>query len=376
MVRGMLRRPLAVLVLITAVQLACVTRGSNTGTAEPDVEAEPSIPEVSTPASDVTAPPDVGAAPVASVVAVVDRDAKTVMLELVQTAKTSIDVFHFELIQSGSVKSLFSALTAAVQRGVTVRVFLDEAVDVSQDAVTALTAAGAQAKIDKTSTTTHLKVMIADRKDLLIGSTNLSGASLDFNHETNVRVRDPKVVAFVASYLDELWKKSNHKPTQRVLSQAGGPSAWVDGGYTTVALPVLDAAKKSVEIIMYGMNFDPAFPTGPVPDLFAALERAEKRGVVVRILLEASKDNVDLTELNQKAAARLRSYGCEVKFDTPDTVTHAKLVVIDATTALVGTNNWGYDGLNNNHEGGVVTTEATAVAAFGTYFAAQWAAAP
>lgn len=313
-------------------------------------------------------------ASVAPVRAVVDREVRAVALDLIATATACLDVYQFEFVRSGSVIDIRAALIAAARRGVAVRVFVDEEVEATAAQVDALVAAGIDAKLDTQVLRTHLKMIAADGNRILIGSTNFSGASFDFNHETNLLVRSPTAVAFFMEYLLTLWDSPKHDPDPSV-GPTTDPSAiaWVDGGHVALALPAFEAAATRIDIILYGINFDPAdMDNAPYP-LVHALADAATRGVMVRVLLENSDFNTGLNELNERTADFLKANGVSIRFDAPDVVTHAKLLLVD-DRALVGTNNWGYGGLVRDHEAGVMTSHIAAVQSLSTYFDAQWSA--
>lgn len=298
------------------------------------------------------------------------------VLELILSAERCVDVFQFEFVQTGAIVGVREALIAAAGRGVSVRVLLDDEVDDNAAAVEGLRAGGVDARRDMHAIRTHLKVVAVDGDAVLIGSTNFSGASFGFNHETNALVRDPAAVAHLIGYLDALWADPNHDPATARAAGANAIVPWLDGGYATLAAPAIDRATRRVDLIVYGLNLDPRFPDGPVARLAEELYAARRRGVPVRVLLERSSWNDGLNTLNEAAAATLRASDVEVRFDDPDTVTHAKLLLTD-DVAFVGTNNWGYNGLIVDHEAGVMieATSATqpALTSLSAYFAARWA---
>ena len=304
-----------------------------------------------------------------------DRDVRTRFVELIAAAQTRVDLFHFELLSSGSARDVQAALVAAVARGVAVRVLLDEEVSENVAAVADLVAAGADARVYRSTKRLHAKLLVTDASTLLIGSSNLSGSSLDFNHETNLIVREPAAVAFMLAYMDAIWLTSGYEPAPRVAPADIGPvRPWLDGGYLDVAGPVITAAKERLDAMVFAVNLDPNFTSGPVYDIASALYSAAGRGVPVRVLLERSSYDDFLNERNEAAAFAFRAHGIQVRFDDAQTVTHAKLLVAD-DAVLVGSNNWSYSGMALDHEVGVMTRDAPTRAAMTAYFEGLWAAA-
>lgn len=369
--------------VLTLVILTLVFLTVGCGVRQRDIDAGPAPP----PAEDVAvavdlavgadAGPDASAPPPPPppVQAVVDRQAKDAILTLIAEAQERVDVYQFEFVQSGSVIDVRNALIVAAARGVQVRVLMDEEPDANVEALELLTSAGIQARIAKHSKRMHLKIFSADGEVVLVGSTNMSGASLDFNHEANVLLRAAELVAFFDAYLESVWNDAGHDPDV-VVSTAGptGSRVWLDGGYLSLALPALDAATERVDLIVFGVNLNPQFPDGPVMNLAETVYAAADRGVKVRVILERSDWNHGLNDLNEYAADEFTKHGIEVRFDTLEITTHCKLLLVD-DKALVGTNNWGYNGLVIDHEAGVQINDSSAVADFDTYFAERWAEA-
>ncbi len=85
-------------------------------------------------------------------------------------------------------------------------------------------------------------------------------------------------------------------------------------------------------------------------DLISALEAAQARGVVVKVLLDARQS------YNKKTAKSLKDGGVDVRFYTPyqGEYLHAKIISIDHGQELfIGSANFSYHGFSVNHEGDV-----------------------
>lgn len=299
-----------------------------------------------------------------------DRDVKPTILELIASATTEIDVFQFSFKASGSAQEIRDALITAHQRGVAIRVMLDNEPDHNAGLVTELTAAGIAAKQDAHPTRLHIKMWAIDNHTVMVGSTNMSGASLDYNREANVVVTEPGVVAFLIGYLDALWDTPGFKPSVR--TSADGPmTVWLDEGYLDLVMPALAAATTRVDLVVYGTNLNPNFPDGEVAKLWEAVLASHQRGVVIRVLFERSDWDDFLNDLNKEVANKLKLAGVDVRFDSYEVTTHSKVLITDQT-GFVGTNNWSYSGLVLDHEAGVRFTDETAVADISAWFDARW----
>ena len=114
--------------------------------------------------------------------------------------------------------------------------------------------------------------------------------------------------------------------------------------YYYEVLKTIEEANKSIHIAMFLMKYDADDSFDWANDLIKALIRAKKRGVSIYVVLENS------VETNQAAYSYLRANGIEVRFDSPDRILHAKVVVIDGKVAFIGSHNWSESGLYWNNE--------------------------
>lgn len=91
---------------------------------------------------------------------------------------------------------------------------------------------------------------------------------------------------------------------------------------------------------------------GPVTRLVEALARAQKRGVDVQVVLDQSlrwgSDEVEPKHID--AQAWLQSLGVPVLIDGLEQRTHAKTLLIDGDTVVVGSHNWTFSALSRNVE--------------------------
>ncbi|MBI4972874.1 MAG: hypothetical protein HZA27_01275 [Candidatus Omnitrophica bacterium] len=128
--------------------------------------------------------------------------------------------------------------------------------------------------------------------------------------------------------------------------------------YFPAVKEALKNAKSSIDMAMYFVNFDPKTGRSPVNGLVEELINAHKRGVKVRVILD---QNIDFAALNEADAWQkeekndtlfvyLKKQGIEAYYDNLYTVTHAKAIVIDKETVIVGSANWTESSLRKNWE--------------------------
>lgn len=123
-------------------------------------------------------------------------NASASLLELIGTAKTSLDIESEEL----SDYRFSDALKVAIGRGVKVRVVVPDnaPTPAAQQAFAAIKAAGGSI-VQVHTPYIHAKAIVADGKLAYVGSENLTLASLKYNRELGVIFDAPTEVAKVAS---------------------------------------------------------------------------------------------------------------------------------------------------------------------------------
>jgi phosphatidylserine/phosphatidylglycerophosphate/cardiolipin synthase-like enzyme len=84
------------------------------------------------------------------------------------------------------------------------------------------------------------------------------------------------------------------------------------------------------------------------------LIKAKKRGVRVEVILEAKEREDRTTRRNRRSGKILSESGINVMYDSLSTTTHAKLMIVDGQFILLGSMNWTYYALTDNHEASVL----------------------
>jgi phosphatidylserine/phosphatidylglycerophosphate/cardiolipin synthase-like enzyme len=131
-------------------------------------------------------------------------------------------------------------------------------------------------------------------------------------------------------------------------------------------LDELDAARALVRLQVYLLSDE---------EVIAALERAERRGVEVRVILE---DNPFGGPGSQATTSdRLTAAGAEVRWGAPAyRFTHIKTIVVDDAVAIIMNQNLTRASFTTNREFGVITTRPADVAQAIAIFEADWERAP
>lgn len=127
-----------------------------------------------------------------------------------------------------------------------------------------------------------------------------------------------------------------------------------NGQYFQVAQKMIREAKRSIQVMMFEMGFYEKYPNTPSNLLIKELIDAKKRGVKVEVILEVKEGEDRTTKRNQHTGKILSQGGVEVIFDSLLKTTHTKFMVVDDQLSLLGSTNWTYYALTNNHEASVL----------------------
>ena len=145
-----------------------------------------------------------------------------------------------------------------------------------------------------------------------------------------------------------------------------------DRDYASVAMELVEAANRSIYLVVFILKYDPGDPIDPVNDLVWALGNACERGVAVNVILEGKSDVISI---NQAAFDYLSSVGANITYDAGGITTHCKLLIVDELFVLVGSHNWTESAMSYNHEASVLIRSAEIARLEIEYFNELWAEA-
>jgi phosphatidylserine/phosphatidylglycerophosphate/cardiolipin synthase-like enzyme len=131
-------------------------------------------------------------------------------------------------------------------------------------------------------------------------------------------------------------------------------------------LAAIGAAAKSLRIKMFSVSDR---------RVLSALVKAHKRKVKIRVLLNPARHSGEIQ--NKGSRAVLLEAGVDVLDTNPAfTVTHEKSMVVDDTTAFVGSLNWDPDNFEKTREFAVTSSDPAEVAEVIECFEADWSRQP
>jgi len=301
----------------------------------------------------------------------------------VDEAQHSIHVLLSNCEVDGS--DLVERLITAHRRGIAVHVVLDASdwapsmTERNRPAYRALSAAGVDVVFDDPDVTAHAKLVVVDRQTVFVGSTHWNRYALTDHRQADICIVDPRIGDVFAEYVERIRHGKLPAEGLEIAGAPAGPAviALPDTAgtclYATMVLDLLRSARISVHIIMYRASVYPQYADSLSNRLVDAVCDAARRGLDVRVLLDDCQSYPESAEANLMAALVMAERGVDVRLDSPGQTTHAKMVLIDGETLVIGSTNWNYYALERNVETSVALIGIPAVAApYEAFFEHLW----
>jgi len=289
-------------------------------------------------------------------------DGRSLVLEILNAAKTSIDLTIYEITDS----QIMLALAAAQKRKVAVRVLYNwhsftarmQQTDITP-AITQLTKAGIQCRQAPAAfEVTHEKAFVVDGTTAIVMSFNLTkdyfGGTRDFGIVTTV----PAEVAEIAAVFEADW--NNQPATPKV-----GSLVWSPVNSRSKLTALINAATKSLDVYCEEVED---------PGTLGAMVAAAKRGVKVR-LVAAVLSGEGKVNGNARGIAYLTSGGVGAVCKSFLYI-HAKMILADmgqaAARAYIGSENFSCVSLGDNRECGILVSEPAILQRIESTYNSDW----
>jgi cardiolipin synthase A/B len=276
--------------------------------------------------------------------------------QLINGAKSSIDLTMYELIDTTAEGDL----AAAAKRGVDVRVILDQHLEMSRNTATYnfLKAHKVHVTWAPSGTTYHQKTLTVDDKTSVVMTLNM--VSADYAGTRDFAVIDTSksdVTAIVATFNADFAHK-------KITPPDGADLVWSPTNSQAAILAVITSAKHTLSVENEEMGDS---------TITKALEAAARRGVDVKIVMTAQSSWDSAFSALVKAGAHVRTYRDSSKV----LYIHAKAVVADAGSSdeqmFVGSENFSVASLRENRELGIRTTNNQVIVAVATVLGDDYA---
>lgn len=252
------------------------------------------------------------------------------VVDEIEAARCALDLTMYMLTDD----VLFDALIDADERGVRVRVILEEhpfgMFGDQQEAFDRLAEAGVDVQWGQRAFQfTHAKYMIVDGRVALIMNQNFTGAAFNSNREFGVITTSAPEVQHAQAIFEHDWALED--PSRAI----DGPLYVSPDNSRARLLHLITSAESSIDFYAELIRDD---------EVMAALEDAVARGVRVRLIMNASLDPEDIVSIEELAAN-----GVEVRLMETIYI-HSKTMIVDGEQALVGSINYSMTSLDRNRE--------------------------
>lgn len=125
--------------------------------------------------------------------------------------------------------------------------------------------------------------------------------------------------------------------------------------------PYIKQARKSIDIVIFDWRW---YPNGILSDaqrFNLLVADAARRGVTVRAVVE-----------REDIIPTLKRVGIEAKRPYSKKMVHAKLMLIDSTTLIIGSHNYTQRGIESNHEVSIVIENQIEIDRITSFFLNLW----
>ncbi len=307
--------------------------------------------------------------------AVFNEDYPDNLLFLIDHAKESIYMSQYSFsCETKTAGKISAALIAAAGRGVKIVIFLNGGSTGvgprNREAKKKLEGAGIAVTINEGSRVAHSKLVVVDSLWTLSGSTNLTETSMIKNNEANLLIHSSGISKTLVDYIRALPAKASGDINME--SKAGEKiQAVTDRNFIPNALELIKNAKKEICITTYLFDHDMKNKDSNSARLFQQLIAAHKRGVKIRAFIEQStiSFNEHIHAANMRTTAALIKEGITgIRFDSPSSITHCKILIADGYKAILGSTNLHGADIDRAHQVNFMITEMSVIADLCAYF--------
>ncbi len=136
--------------------------------------------------------------------------------------------------------------------------------------------------------------------------------------------------------------------------------------YVPALLNEINKADESIYVAMFSATYYNSYPDSSANQILEALASAKSCGIDVKVIFDEYPEEIE------KAVKYLRKNNISVKYDGTAQTTHAKLIIIDSETTILGSSNWRYYSLNRNNEANILIKSRTIAEKYNAYFEEIW----
>ncbi len=305
-----------------------------------------------------------------------NSDVCRAVLDNINNSKTSIDI---ALYGYDRIPKIENALKNAKARGVKIRLVYDMTTgDYYYKDTFRLVNLADVSKSDfvegnslQTNKLMHNKFMIFDNKTVLTGSMNFSSTGLSgFNANAVALINSADIAKLYTAEFEQMLDGKFHD----AKSKLDLPHKFITGDNeisvyfspcdkaTQYIIPIIDSAKKYIYMPTFLITH---------AQITNALLRAKKRGVDVKIIIDANN-----TATRNSKHNILRSNGIPLKTENYAGKMHSKSMIIDGEYIITGSMNFSNSGENKNDENMIIIKNAKLAKVYAQFFEYIWEMIP
>lgn len=284
---------------------------------------------------------------------------RTPILNLINGAQSSINLTIYEIEDP----QIISALIAAVQRGVTVRVlynyysFQHFGHDPNAPFVAQLKAGGVQTKpAPQTFLITHQKTFTIDDRAAIIMTFNLTPNYFSSTRDFGIITGDSGQVAEIVKVFEADWAGKPVSVSQSAL-------VWSPDNSRSKTIDLINSATRTLEVYNEETSDQASMQ---------ALIAAAKRGVKVRFITAVLTSHTNPgQDGNAAERAALIAAGVQAKGMAKPYI-HAKMILADGARVFFGSENFSSASLDRNRELGIILEDRGIVSSMQGTFDSDW----
>lgn len=290
-----------------------------------------------------------------------------VLVREINEAQNSID---FAIYGYTKVPAIQTALENAQKRGVKIRFIYD--LNKTNQNIYPDTLYLAKVFIDNRhdceQTLMHNKFFIFDNQTVLTGSANISNTDMSgFNSNAVMLIKSQNLAQIYSQEFEQMFKGKFHKQKSKISNEFGQGEIRVyfspqDRAITTQIIPLIDNSRKYVYLPIFLITHK---------ELTQSLINASKRGVSVKLILDATNTHGNHSKLNL-----LRQSGIQVKTENFAGKLHSKSIIIDDLYTVIGSMNFSKSGEGVNDENLIIIKDRNIAVFYKTFFQYLWKKIP
>lgn len=220
---------------------------------------------------------------------------------------------------------------------------------------------------DNQSPIMHDKFFIIDNHTVITGSANISNTDMSgFNSNAIMLINSEKIADIYTQEFEQMYGGKFHKTKSKIDNkQADDLSVYFspeDKPITTQVIPLIDSAHKYIYMPVFLITHKA---------LANSLIRASKRGVAVKIILDATNTHTGSSKMKM-----LRQSGIQVKTENFAGKLHSKSIIIDDLYTVIGSMNFSRSGEGLNDENLIIIKNREIALFYKTFFQYLWQRIP